>query len=873
MKKFVLFFLLTNFSFSQVKQSILEIKIYKSIDVLVANPSLQALKNLEKQELEFKPKTKQEFLAIVILNCNKAYYQNQLGLINNAISTYENAWRLFQENKLSNYDITDFCLKKLGKLYTLIGDLDNAENTIKQYYYLANIEDNLNNKYAAALNLSNVYQISGRKKEAIQLLEKTIKEEKLSNIQKGNLFNNLGSNYLLLALETNNKNQVFIAKSAFEKAINFLKNEKQEQENLANCYSNLSKIYTLNLDFKNAEINLNKAKEFLMSKNQEPRKLAKFYYDKAELLFQQQNYAEAEKIITTIFSLLLPNFKNSKKELPSINSLYAETVLLDALDLKAQIYCVLNQPKKALKTYQLSFYIEDLFQQLYVYENSKIVNQISNRNRTEKCIEIYYNLYLKELKNDYLENAFQLSEESKSVVLKNNLQNSKVQSREVKIIVEQLQNWNTIIIKEQQKHEMADISKINEAIKKQNELMLLLKQKNIKLDNKTNFNVTITDLYSKLNKNKTILIEYFTGIYKTYIFTICNNKISLKVINNNLKSSKKIETFINLFTNSDAITNDVQAYNAMANELYNLLQIPKKSNFKNLIIIPDGILNFLPFEALITKKSSTSNFSKMHYLVKDFTVVYNNSASFFLNAVVLQNKKETVLGVFPVFEKSNLELSFSQKEMQAIKQNFYGKYLEKSQATFDNFKLNALHYSILHLCTHASSGDIETPATIKFYDQEILYSELYNLNINPNLVVLSACETGLGKLYKAEGAMSISRGFQMAGAQNLLFSLWKVNDFTTSLFMKNFYNNIEKGKSYSEANHNAKLSFLNDITIANSKKSPYYWSAFVYYGSLETTNTTNYFVYIFACIGLIMLFSFAYLYYKKRKLNSKKIKI
>jgi CHAT domain-containing protein len=70
-------------------------------------------------------------------------------------------------------------------------------------------------------------------------------------------------------------------------------------------------------------------------------------------------------------------------------------------------------------------------------------------------------------------------------------------------------------------------------------------------------------------------------------------------------------------------------------------------------------------------------------------------------------------------------------------------------------------------------GDTETPANIKFYDQEILYSELYTLNINPDLVVLSAWETGIGKLYKSEGAMSIARGFQFAGAQNLLFSSGK----------------------------------------------------------------------------------------------------
>ena len=68
------------------------------------------------------------------------------------------------------------------------------------------------------------------------------------------------------------------------------------------------------------------------------------------------------------------------------------------------------------------------------------------------------------------------------------------------------------------------------------------------------------------------------------------------------------------------------------------------------------------------------------------------------------------------------------------------------------------------------------------------------MNINSHLVVLSACETGIGKLYKSEGAMSIARGFQFAGAQNLLFSLCKVNDYTTSVFMDLFYKNIKENQ-------------------------------------------------------------------------------
>ena len=102
--------------------------------------------------------------------------------------------------------------------------------------------------------------------------------------------------------------------------------------------------------------------------------------------------------------------------------------------------------------------------------------------------------------------------------------------------------------------------------------------------------------------------------------------------------------------------------------------------------------------------------------------------------------------------------------------------------------------------------------------------------------------------------MSIARGFQFAGAQNLLLSLWKVNDFTTSVWMEKFYKNIKSSSSYFESNHQAKLDFLNDSSIPNTKKSPYYWSAFVYYGTLENKSSpSNYLLWISIFGGIIIL--------------------
>ena len=869
---YILFFS-TLISFGQQSVSE-EDKIYNAVDVFVANPSAKAIKNLNQIEADFwknsKPKTKDELLAIVVLNCNKAYYENQFGQTEKAIASYEKTWQIYQKQKLSNYDIIEFCLKPLGNLYTVLGDYDNAENTIKQYFFIVNTSKNYpdaaKQKFAAILNLSNIYQSSGKISLAIELLENTLKTEKLSNSQKGILLNNLGNNYWLgskqLVLIRNSSDN---AEKAFESSIQYLKNEKDQLETLSNSYRNLASMNRQWQRFEIANSYLEKAEKlFLQTPNQQPRKLAKLYHEKALLLFEERKYAESEKQIQAIFKILIPNY-NSKNILPNQNQLYAETVLIDALDLQAEI-SQLKQLKKAIQAFELSFYIEDILMNSLVYENSKIIAQLRSRDRTEKCISIYHRLYQKENKIQYLEEAFKLSERTKSGILKGYRSNIKNASEEEKELLQELQNLNNAILKEQQKGDLANISAINKLTKNQNETMLSLKKVQSENPNYIPENCDVKALLSKLEKDKAIMVFYFMGFENQYYFTLQNNRISLNRLHTGDGKIYDIMHFINYFNDASSITNDISGYNRSGKIAYDLLKLPTNYVYQNLIIIPDGILNFLPFEALITQESSTTNFAKMHYLLNDFKIAYNNSANNYLNSKPILKSEKTVLGIFPIFEKTAFELSYSKKELESIKSNFKGKYLENADASFSNFKNNANQYSILHLSTHASSGDIETPASIKFYDQEILYSELYNLNMNPDLVVLSACETGIGKLYKAEGAMSVARGFQFAGAQNLLFSLWKVNDYTTSVFMADFYKNVKNDVPYFEANTNAKIAFLNNKSIPNAKKSPYYWSSFVYYGSISSEEKSgNYIYYVISLLTLIGLF-LIFNHYRKWKI-------
>jgi CHAT domain-containing protein len=882
LKKIVFLSLFISLTLFGQKKRAQEDITYEAIDFFVSNPTLDGIQNLNTIETHFwknqDKKSKEGLLSIVVLNCNKAYFENIFGKTNQAIKSYEKAWKIYQTYQLSEYDIVEYCLKPLGNLYTIIGDYDNAENTIKHYYFIANQEKNENNTIAAVLNLSIVYQNSGKNTLAINLLGNTLKSTKLSPIQKGNLWNNLGNNYLLSAKESDiSSNIYFKAEDSYKKSIQLLENEKNQTEALSNCYRNLASLNGQRSDFEKANAYFKKAKTlFFTSKHQEVRSIAKLHNEEALLLYKQGKIPQALQSIQLVYKTLIPLYSKQKRNVPLQSSLYAETILLDALDLQADIYNQQNQSKKALEIYALCFPIEELMSSLLLYENSKIINQIRMSNRTEKCIAIYDNLFKKENKISYVEKAFQLAERTKSGVLKSELSRNKTASKKEKQKIQDLQFWNNEILKEQQKGELANIYKINKAIKKQNETMLLLKDfqtKNTSIDEKP---IDLDALCSKLESDDAQMIYYFSGYEKMYCFVLegsRNQRIALNSFSNNAHYSAYFWQFIAYFNDANAIINDIKGYNHYGKIAYDRLQLPKKSNTKNLIIIPDGVLNFMPFEALITQESKTTNFEKMHYLLNAFNIAYNNSASFYLNAKPFCPKEKTVLGIFPVFEKTNYTLTYSKTELQSIQNSFKGKFLDNTNATFENFKKNAVNYSILHLSTHATSGDIETPASIKFYDREVLYSELYHLNIKPNLVVLSACETGIGKLYKSEGAMSIARGFQFAGAQNLLFSLWKVNDYTTAVFMGDFYKNIKKKDAYFEANAKAKRDFLKNKNISNTKKSPYYWAPFVYYGSLENKEKNNYLlmgiVIATMLIGVFVLFKLVALRIKTKKMSPK----
>lgn len=822
---FLLFFI-SAFSFAQN----LEETIYLAAESFIENKTDEALQLLTKQEKGFKDQvnTKDEQLALVFLQTHKGFYLFQQSQLTAAIITYEDALNRFNNNQLSlisDFDIIENCLNPLGTLYTKTGDFTNALNTINQYIFLAEKTKQTKHQISGVINLAKLYATLGKHETVLKTVDDGLKIPKISEVQKSHLLQIKAESLTVL-------NQ-FSATSSF----------KSNRNNYL--------LHLKNKDYKKALAAFSSYKKNELKNNITPRETAQLHIEEAQLYFLLKQPEKALTFLNTALKALLPQHNN--EGFPNKNELYAENKFIDIFDLYAEIE---TDYEKALQSLELSFYVSGLLQNNWTSQETKILNETNNRIRSEKCIDILYHAFNETKNKSLIVTALEYAENSKSSVLKTmflktlRLQRFPKDSlliKEFKLLKTQEQLTSLLV-----KDHLGSI-KINDLSAQLSEISMQLKSLNRRIIEKfpeDDEHFKLNALQSKLLKDHAVLTEYFYGKNSIYQFVVSNKDISINRIIYHPEIKNQISTFINLFNAPSTINNDISNYTNRAFNIYKLLNLEVLSAAKNVIIIPDGLLNFLPFEALLTKKTESTSFSKMPFVITKQNIAYNSSVVLYLNDATQQNRNHNVLGFFPVFENTNQALTYSINEANAIENSMSGQILMKEEASKSNFFNQAADYDIIHLSTHASSGDFVKPANLSFFDDTLFLNELYSLDLNPNLVVLSACETGVGKLYKGEGAMSIARGFQYAGAENILFSLWQINDLSTSQIMAYFYKNYKRTHSAHSANRASKLNYIENESISNVKKSPYYWSAFVYYGELIEPQTTNFAFYI--CMGILI---------------------
>ena len=183
------------------------------------------------------------------------------------------------------------------------------------------------------------------------------------------------------------------------------------------------------------------------------------------------------------------------------------------------------------------------------------------------------------------------------------------------------------------------------------------------------------------------------------------------------------------------------------------------------------------------------------------------------------------------------DLPSAKKEVKLLAEKFQGHFLFDKQSSERFFKEKAADFAVIHLAMHGllnNQGQILS--SLAFTEDSdsnqnnFLHAyEISKMELNADLVVLSACETGYGKFEKGNGIASLARAFMYAGAPSLVVSLWQVNDASTAIIMQSFYEYLAQGKTKSGALRQAKLDYLKEAE--GIKAHPAFWSAFIQLGN------------------------------------------
>ncbi|MEO1516836.1 MAG: CHAT domain-containing tetratricopeptide repeat protein [Bacteroidota bacterium] len=379
----------------------------------------------------------------------------------------------------------------------------------------------------------------------------------------------------------------------------------------------------------------------------------------------------------------------------------------------------------------------------------------------------------------------------------------------------------------------------------------------------------------KILKEDELLIEYVFSDESLFVFTLSKGQelqMHQMPLDDHLPA--RIDSMHNLLQASSWLRkSNRKKFIELSHHLYQQLLAPiahQLDGCQRLIIIGDGIMNYIPFDVLLPS-AEVANFDELNYLIRQYELSYHYSASLFARARQKDNTAQSGLFAFaPVYEQSKHFLADQPTDAQYLSMRAFGddgyytplpeserevktiaammaqhaegdanQYLAvRSLANEATLKARlAMPYRYIHIAGH-SFADLEHPkfsgiachgrqANSSSMEDGILYAgEIYNIQTQADLVILSSCESGFGKLESAEGLMGLNRAFIYSGTPNVIFSLWKVYDKISAKVMVDFYEEVLSGQNYSASLRRAKLKLLSQPETA----APHYWSSYLLIG-------------------------------------------
>lgn len=575
---------------------------------------------------------------------------------------------------------------------------------------------------------------------------------------------------------------------------------------------------------------------------------------------------------------------------PEIDQFFHNQRSLGILENKATALFILAQQapdnKQLLKDCKAAYELC-----LEVIQSMQIRSQSTREILTEESLRVYegaiqcsYLLYEMEGEEGYLADILKLIEQSKSASLRKNLQRSRavLQAGLPNHLLQKERELSAQIAFYQQKIFNKKIDQQEEdtveMIYWQEKLFLLNEEKRDLHSHLADAypsyyqirygkeEVSLQSVRKELLEEGEWLLDFFLGDTTFIVLAISadQSKVYQKTVHQEWKD--RLESFMdNLVAYHQYANPDLtfQQFSEDANDWYQELLGPvlgiDSRPPEALLILPDDVLALMPFELLLTSRPAMQGnmYNKLPYLLKFSQVRYAYSLSW-LETIPQRRFRltsPTFLGIAPAYEQkaepefANLRgvplnergpfrsLVHNKTEIQSISQVWRGQSLLGKGATEAEFKKNCSKYDVLHLAMHAYleyddplySALVFSGSTDERQDEDrFLHAyEIYNLDMDIEMLVLSACETGIGRVEKGEGVQSLAQAFAYAGAQSMVTSLWQIDDASTGWIMERMYEYLSAGESRPQALRLARLDYVNKFPAAH----PGYWGAYVFWGN------------------------------------------
>ena len=369
--------------------------------------------------------------------------------------------------------------------------------------------------------------------------------------------------------------------------------------------------------------------------------------------------------------------------------------------------------------------------------------------------------------------------------------------------------------------------------------------------------ISIEDVRRNLLKDHQAVIESFTGDSAVYYLIITQQDIAFKKIKKE-EFESNLTVFIRLLSNPSLLNANYPQFLKAGSGLFKLIFANTKIPAGRIIISQDQ--QYIPFEALVSDNSANPEF-----LVRDYAVSYAYSCRFLFNdfETKYRGRSKDFIGVAPIKFSTAMNLPALMGSEQSLS-NLGGYFssgddIVAQDATKRNFINQYTKYRIIQLYTHAADTSANGEPVIYFSDSALYLSELIREE-NPaaRLIVLSACQTGLGELNKGEGVFSFNRGFAAIGIPAAIATLWSVEGESTYLITELFYKYLSEGHTTDIALQKAKLEFL--LSASKEKSLPYFWAGPILSGKAEKIEfaKSNPWKWVGMGLGLALLITLFY---------------